>query len=179
MRLGEIPNRDKLIEFIINDAMFSGDMVEVGTDLGAYFSQFLTIKNSIPKRRNYGRLFLVDTWDVRHFYKDIEEWEMWNRFTTVLAATLQARDVYAIRGESLPVSRAFPDNSLDFVYIDAQHHFEAVRDDINAWYPKVRHGGIIAGHDHHMPGVSLAVKETLGDVYVTWEEEAGTWYKMR
>lgn len=37
--------------------------------------------------------------------------------------------------------------SLDFAYIDAQHHFEAIREDIELWYPKIRRGGILSGHD--------------------------------
>lgn len=46
----------------------------------------------------------------------------------------------------------FLDGSLDFVYIDAQHHYEAVRDDIARWYPKVKVGGIIGGHDFFKDG---------------------------
>ncbi len=37
--------------------------------------------------------------------------------------------------------------SLDFAYIDAQHHFEAIREDIELWYPKIGRGGILSGHD--------------------------------
>ena len=47
--------------------------------------------------------------------------------------------------EAAPLFRA---GQLDFVYIDAQHHYEAARDDIETWYPKVRKGGILAGHDY-------------------------------
>jgi hypothetical protein len=46
----------------------------------------------------------------------------------------------------------FLDGSLDFVYIDAQHHYEAVCDDIARWYPKVKVGGIIGGHDFFKDG---------------------------
>jgi hypothetical protein len=42
----------------------------------------------------------------------------------------------------------FPNESLDFVYIDAQHHYEAVREDIRLWYPKVKRGGVLGGHDY-------------------------------
>jgi hypothetical protein len=40
-----------------------------------------------------------------------------------------------------------PDDSLDFIYIDARHDYKAVFEDLTLWYPKVRVGGIIAGHD--------------------------------
>ena len=53
---------------------------------------------------------------------------------------------------------------VDFVFIDAEHTYEGVRDDIIAWSPKVRPGGIIAGHDYtpeRFPGVVAAVDEAF------------------
>ena len=43
----------------------------------------------------------------------------------------------------------FEDNSLDFVYIDANHFFGYVAMDLMQWSKKVRKGGIIAGHDYY------------------------------
>jgi len=40
------------------------------------------------------------------------------------------------------------DGSLDFAYLDAQHHYEAVKQDIELWWPKVRRGGLLCGHDY-------------------------------
>jgi len=57
---------------------------------------------------------------------------------------------------------AFQDGSLDLVYIDANHAYEHVIEDIRDWLPKVKPGGIIAGHDYNMEGVSRAVTEALG-----------------
>ena len=51
--------------------------------------------------------------------------------------------------------------SLDFVFIDAEHTFEAVVSDIRAWLPKVKHGGCIAGHDLDWDGVKRAVEQEL------------------
>ena len=45
--------------------------------------------------------------------------------------------------------RDVPDGSLDFVYIDGNHHFDYVMEDIIAWARKVREGGIVAGHDYY------------------------------
>ena len=51
-----------------------------------------------------------------------------------------------------------PDN-LDFVYIDADHNYEPVLHDIKTYYPKVRPGGVIGGHDFEKKGVFRAVSE--------------------
>ncbi|MGH7137350.1 MAG: class I SAM-dependent methyltransferase, partial [Pirellulales bacterium] len=48
---------------------------------------------------------------------------------------------------SREAATCFEDGSLDFVYIDAAHAYEAVREDLRLWYPKVRSQGIFAGHD--------------------------------
>jgi hypothetical protein len=46
------------------------------------------------------------------------------------------------------LSELFEDNSLDFVYIDANHTYEGVKEDIKYWYPKVKPGGLLLGHDY-------------------------------
>ncbi len=51
------------------------------------------------------------------------------------------------------------DGSLDFVFIDADHSHAGCLRDLQAWYPKVRKGGIVAGHDWHWPTVQTALKE--------------------
>ena len=59
-----------------------------------------------------------------------------------------------------------PDGWADFIFIDAAHSYEAVRDDIADWLPKVRPGGWFGGHDFHesWPGVQRAVIEAFGTV---------------
>ncbi len=42
----------------------------------------------------------------------------------------------------------YEDNSLDFVFLDAAHDYESVKKDINAYFPKIKQGGVIAGHDY-------------------------------
>lgn len=53
-----------------------------------------------------------------------------------------------IVSESVAAAAGFADNSLDFVYIDADHSYDGVTADINAWLPKVVPGGVISGHDY-------------------------------
>ncbi len=55
-----------------------------------------------------------------------------------------------LRAFSLDAAREIPDRSLDFVYIDGNHTQEAVTADLEAWVPKVRRGGLVAGHDYRI-----------------------------
>lgn len=70
-----------------------------------------------------------------------------------------------IIGQSDLSASLFEDGSLDFVFIDADHVAPAVRADIRAWLPKMKPGGIIAGHDYceAHPGVHEVVDEIFGD----------------
>lgn len=55
--------------------------------------------------------------------------------------------VTIVRAPSIEAAKEIPDGSLDFVYIDGNHRYESVVQDIAAWSAKVRSGGIVAGHD--------------------------------
>jgi hypothetical protein len=52
------------------------------------------------------------------------------------------------RMTSLEAAASIPDASLDFAYIDARHDYASVLEDLDAWFPKVKPGGILAGHDY-------------------------------
>lgn len=56
-------------------------------------------------------------------------------------------------------------SDLDFVYLDADHTYRAVKEDISSWYPKVKRGGLFGGHDYDKDncGVHQAVDEFLRD----------------
>jgi predicted O-methyltransferase YrrM len=45
-------------------------------------------------------------------------------------------------------AKLVPDDSLDFIYVDARHDYCGVREDLREWWPKLRMGGILAGHDY-------------------------------
>lgn len=66
---------------------------------------------------------------------------------------------------SVEAAENIPDKSLDYTFIDAGHGYEDVRDDIEAYLPKIRDGGILAGHDFApgYGGLKKAVVDRFGD----------------
>jgi hypothetical protein len=69
--------------------------------------------------------------------------------------------VLFLRKPSLDAANEIP-NELDFVYIDGNHSYDSVMEDITTYYPKVRNGGIIGGHDYlsvYQPNLTKAVDD--------------------
>jgi hypothetical protein len=83
-------------------------------------------------------------------------------FTRHMRATMTPVQVH--QGESLAMVDHFADNSLDAAYIDGEHTYDAVFNDIRAWLPKVKPGGVLCGDDYGIdfPGVTAAVNNVLG-----------------
>lgn len=119
--------------------------VEIGVECGLY-SEVLCRQNPLL------RLSCVDAWQPYPGYRDHVDKRKLERFYT---ETQQRLALYPhatiIRKFSQDAAQDFADGSLDFVYIDANHSFPAFTSDLATWSPKVRAGGIIAGHDyrHH------------------------------
>lgn len=95
-----------------------------------------------------------------------------------------------IRGYFFEVCSQFPDGYFDYIYIDADHSYEAVKRDLEDWYPKVRTGGILAGHDyiakdskHVKYGVIEAVDEFVRNhnvrFFATTPENYSSWLMLK
>lgn len=87
--------------------------------------------------------------------------------------------IVAMQSDSLDAATQFEDESLDMVFIDANHSEEAVRADIDAWFPKVKIGGLIGGHDYHKSwgqGVVAAVDSRFPNCHKICNS---TWYHVK
>jgi hypothetical protein len=112
--------------------------------------------------------FCVDTWEGSVEHEGMEEL---TKLYDIFLSNMKPLEQYyfPLKISSLDAAKKFKDESLDFVFIDASHEYEDVKEDIKAWLPKVKPGGILAGHDYYVegtdwfPGVKQAVHETLND----------------
>lgn len=69
--------------------------------------------------------------------------------------------VRKVKAASPAAANLFEDGTFDLLYVDADHAYDAVKADLLAWWPKVRDGGVVAGHDYiwKFKGVIKAVWE--------------------
>lgn len=113
--------------------------------------------------------YVVDTWEGSSEHKNNPELQ---ELFYIFTENMKPVENYYIPMQmtSLEAATKFEDASLDFVFIDAAHEYEHVKDDLNAWYPKIKKGGILAGHDFYPTnptwgGVHKAVTEVFGTNY--------------
>jgi predicted O-methyltransferase YrrM len=79
---------------------------------------------------------------------------------------------------SIDGSYMYEDESLDFVFIDASHEYVDVKADLIHWYPKVKNGGVFAGHDYPAyTGVKTAVDEFFYNKKIYNQELCWIYYK--
>lgn len=128
--------------------------VEVGVAEG-YFSRDM-LAWGLPK------LYMVDVWQTIQVFGDgssDQEWHDKNYAAAVERVKPYGEKAVILKGLSVEMAKRVPDNSLGLVYLDAGHDFNAVMDDLKAWFPKVVCGGYIAGHDYlnEAYGVNQAV----------------------
>jgi len=93
------------------------------------------------------------------------------------------KNIELIKKASLDASCKFNDQSLDFVFIDASHLYEPTKADIHLWIRKLKHGGILAGHDYFTcQGVNDAVNQLLNPdklEIVNTKYGFGVWHIVR
>ena len=110
-------------------------------------------------------LHLVDPWRFVAAYP--QRWyggaaarnqdDMDRLYQDVLGRFAGDSDVTIHRMDSRRAARRLAGTTFDWVYIDGDHSYEAVRDDLQAWAPRIRPGGVLAGDDY------------------TWQDEHGTY----
>ena len=118
--------------------------------------------------KNLSEYWMIDPWIAmsppyteRNISK--EEWNHLHFYACSLM--LKYPKLHVVRAKSTEAATIFHDEYFDFVFIDADHHSEAVKADIEAWMPKIKSGGFLGGHDYSSfsnVGVAKAVKEKFG-----------------
>lgn len=104
-------------------------------------------------------LYVIDTWEDDEIYK-----QFINNMKPV------EKYFFPLKLSSIDAVKKFKDKSVDFVFLDASEIYEDVKEDITNWLPKVKPGGVLAGHDYYpeghydwFPGVKNAVNELVSD----------------
>lgn len=136
----------------------------VGAEIGVFHGNFALI---YLEYLDIKKVYLIDP------YEAYEGYEMMGYNSSTLIEKLREAEKEAhikldayknkikwIKATSAIASTCIDDESLDFVYIDGSHEHDFVLQDITLYYPKVKKGGLLSGHDYgrpSWPGLSKAV----------------------
>ena len=135
-------HRDDLIRDLDN-LVPNGKGVEIGVFKGEFSKYILN---------NWGgKLYLVDVW--RHLGGEYEDASNHKDHIDAYQETMESvkgledRGIM-VRATSEVAADMFQDESLDFIFIDANNAYDFVVEDINLWFPKLKKGGVFSGHDY-------------------------------
>lgn len=161
---------------------------EVGVFRGRMSAQLLRVEPL--------RLIMVDSWlpaeRQPREYRDTGDMHAHLSLDSQLGNLARAREQTAfaarrrliLRSDSAAAAACVADGCLDFVFLDADHSYTGVRQDIDAWWPKLRPGGLLGGHDYSYQGRHrFQVRQAVDDAAREqgWTVEAGhgsTWFRM-
>lgn len=117
---------------------------------------------------------MIDAWRVfsAEEYNDganVSELQQLRNMATAVEAVQEFSGRYDIvRDLSANAAKRYPDGHFDFVYLDANHRYESILEDVRIWAPKVRTGGIVCGHDYldgELPQGSFGVKRAVNEYF--------------
>lgn len=188
MNLETLKHRDGFGTWL-NCSGLVGQGVEIGVANGMFSKIMLT--------QWQGKVYhMIDLWAPQdpNVYKESQTLGVWGTerdyekwFDACKELRSQDPRVVLVRELSVNASKTYPDESLDFAYIDANHRREAVLEDLAAWYPKVKLGGLICGHDYidkHDNGDFIEVKTALTEwnmerKYPMRITDCGSWWIIK
>jgi predicted O-methyltransferase YrrM len=157
---GRRPSYDEMREFLLAHLPQHGVCAEIGVFKGNFSEAIL--HHNRPRQ-----LYLIDPWysgaaDLPKLDADAIHASVRERFASEIATAT----VVLNREPSADASRRFDDNFFDWIYVDGDHHYDAVKQDLELYFPKVKTGGYIVCDDYHFAGnhddgVTRAVDEFM------------------
>ncbi len=157
------------------EELVKGHDLRLGAEIGVKAGRNLFyLLDTCPRLVMYG----IDLWEPQPNNpgpQNYVNWHLEKAYDQVLRDSKAYGDRVIIwKGWSHEVASQLDDGIFDFVFIDADHRYEQVKNDILSWKGKVKPKGFLCGHDTHFPGVHSALLELYPD-YI----EVGTdhcWY---
>ena len=141
MKITDLKSRNHLPIFL-NENNLKGIGAEIGVNRGDFSRRIL-------EKWHGDLLYSIDPW-IRN--KNPQHGEELYSITKAKLLKFKERS-QILREKSKESAARFEDGSMDFCYIDALHKYRHVLEDCDLWWPKIKDGGILCGHDYYGPKI--------------------------
>ncbi len=141
----------------------------IGVEIGVFEGENA---DNILDILNISKLYLVDPYVEYDGYNDVLSSHLINGLDRAKSRLSRYKDKTVWIFEFAETARLEMEELLDFVYIDGNHRYEYVQNDLMNYYPLVKSGGFIGGHDYfnnNSTGVKKAVDEFVNESGVKLE----------
>jgi hypothetical protein len=147
-QINKYPKIEIANKFQFGDALNKLNLMGNGAEIGVLKGEFS--KELLSRWK--GNLYMIDTWRHMDDYIDGNSRDDSYHIECLNTAIANTRPyherAHIIRMSSEEASKIFPDGFFDYIYIDANHDYEFVKNDLKYWYPKLRVGGLFSGDDY-------------------------------
>lgn len=164
------PEEEQAFILLINKVTNGSVYVEVGSWKGRSASVIGKAVKALGKH-----LYCVDHWrgsEGTSLIQTAQNQDVYKIFEHNMRALELWDCIIPMVMDSLEASKEFEDNSIDFLFLDADHRYEPFKQDLEAWFPKIKKGGIICGHDCELkyseisPETKRGIDNNLGVDYI-------------
>ncbi len=163
---------EKIYSDMVKISNNNSHFVEIGSWLGKSTSYMAVEISNSGKKIKFDA---VDTWNYTKNLDDFSAYENFiktnniNPYEEFLSNIKPIKNyINVIKEYSVDAAKLYNNESLDFIFIDGAHDYYNIKNDINAWFPKVKSDGYIGGHDYEPTcGVPDAINEFFGTNIVT------------
>ena len=156
----------------------------IGAEIGVWTGDLSDVIFSYVEPK---KLYLIDSWapysdyikelKSRNFNGDYLRQDKWDiMYDGVCCRFKDNNSIDILKGMSKDIAKDFKSEELDWAYIDASHTEEHVYEDLVSWWPKIKKGGTLCGHDFLFPEIPLALDRFSKEMNLTvWPCGADWW----
>jgi predicted O-methyltransferase YrrM len=142
--LPTLKTRDDLGSLLESLGFHTG--VELGVQRGIF------TKSMLDQWKSATEYVLVDLWSHQANYEDVANVDEQQQSDIMADAMNRLKEfsdkIQVCKNYTTVCSERFSDGYFDFIYVDARHDYVGAREDMVTWWPKLKRGGIMAGHDY-------------------------------
>ena len=177
------------------------NLTNAAAELGVFRGEFSELNMA---RWRGAKMTLVDTWEASDcvagnasacvYTNDSRSYDkMVTRLRMERGGPSFAGRWEMVQATTTEAARRYPDGHFDWIYLDATHTYAEARDDLRTWWPKLRVGGLLSGHDYQFQyqargdGYTFGVKDAVDEfaagrnlrVYSTSESYLPSFYFLK